>query len=224
MAVKAITTQPIDIDKVKELYGEMSKLVYADMNKQWNENKINGSKYADTWAALMKAVVSDSISAVVSLQNNETDADRCVKQAECDLKAAQTLKVAAEESLVNAQETQVIAEKDKILYETANILPEHKNLAIADIALKTSQKAQTDSQKAKIDYETQNILPEQKNFTIRQTEGFDDNIRQKMFETQMNSWAMMYSSGIMGDVVPSIISETEANKLWKKLKAEANVV
>ena len=166
MAVKQFTTPPIDIDQVKSLYTEMSKLVYDDMDKQWNENKINGSKYADTWAALMKAVVSDSLSAVVDLQKDETDADRCVKQADCDLKAAQ---------------------------------------------------------KAKIDYETTQILPEQKAFTIRQTEGFDDNIRQKMFETQMNSWAMMYSSGIMGDVVPSIISETEATKLWKKLKAEANV-
>lgn len=51
----------------------------------------------------------------------------------------------------------------------------------------------------------------------RQREGFDDNKYQKLFEAQMNSWALMYSSGLLNDK-PSIISNDSVSELYNVLK------
>ena len=51
----------------------------------------------------------------------------------------------------------------------------------------------------------------------RQREGFDDNKYQKLFEAQMNAWALMYSSGLLSDK-PTIISNDSASALYNTLK------
>ena len=51
----------------------------------------------------------------------------------------------------------------------------------------------------------------------RQKEGFDDNKHQKLFEAQMNAWALMFSSGLL-TTKPSIISNDSASSLYNTLK------
>ena len=51
----------------------------------------------------------------------------------------------------------------------------------------------------------------------RQKEGFDDNKYQKLFEAQMNAWALMFSSGLLTDK-PTIISNDSASTLYNTLK------
>ena len=51
----------------------------------------------------------------------------------------------------------------------------------------------------------------------RQKEGFDDNKYQKLFEAQMNAWAVMFSSGLLTDK-PTIISNDSASALYNTLK------
>lgn len=51
----------------------------------------------------------------------------------------------------------------------------------------------------------------------RQREGFDDNKYQKLFEAQMNAWALMFSSGLLTDK-PTIISNDSASSLYNTLK------
>ena len=51
----------------------------------------------------------------------------------------------------------------------------------------------------------------------RQREGFDDNKYQKLFEAQMNAWALMFSSGLL-TTQPSIISNDSASALYNALK------
>ena len=51
----------------------------------------------------------------------------------------------------------------------------------------------------------------------RQREGFDDNKYQKLFEAQMNAWALMFSSGLL-KTQPSIISNDSASSLYNTLK------
>ena len=51
----------------------------------------------------------------------------------------------------------------------------------------------------------------------RQKEGFDDNKHQKLFEAQMNAWALMFSSGLL-TTKPSIISNDSASALYNTLK------
>ena len=51
----------------------------------------------------------------------------------------------------------------------------------------------------------------------RQREGFDDNKHQKLFEAQMNAWALMFSSGLL-TTKPQIISNDSASSLYNTLK------
>ena len=51
----------------------------------------------------------------------------------------------------------------------------------------------------------------------RQKEGFDDNKYQKLFEAQMNAWALMFSSGLL-TTKPEIISNDSASALYNALK------
>ena len=51
----------------------------------------------------------------------------------------------------------------------------------------------------------------------RQKEGFDDNKYQKLFEAQMNAWALRFSSGLL-TTKPEIISNDSASALYNALK------
>ena len=51
----------------------------------------------------------------------------------------------------------------------------------------------------------------------RQKQGFDDNKHQKLFEAQMNAWALMFSSGLL-ETKPEIISNDSASTLYNTLK------
>ena len=51
----------------------------------------------------------------------------------------------------------------------------------------------------------------------RQRQGFDDNKYQKLFEAQMNAWALMFSSGLL-TTKPQIISNDSASALYNALK------
>lgn len=51
----------------------------------------------------------------------------------------------------------------------------------------------------------------------RQKQGFDDNKHQKLFEAQMNAWALMFSSGLL-TTKPQIISNDSASALYNTLK------
>ena len=51
----------------------------------------------------------------------------------------------------------------------------------------------------------------------RQKEGFDDNKHQKLFEAQMNAWALMFSSGLL-TTQPLIIRDDAVTDLYNTLK------
>jgi len=56
----------------------------------------------------------------------------------------------------------------------------------------------------------------------RQTQGFDDNLKQKMLEIQLNAWSMMFSSGLLTDS-PSLITNDEASTLYNNLKTQLGI-
>jgi len=53
----------------------------------------------------------------------------------------------------------------------------------------------------------------------RQKQGFDDNMKLKLFESQINGWSMMFSSGMLSSS-PSIITNDEVTNLYNNLKTE----
>ena len=66
---------------------------------------------------------------------------------------------------------------------------------------------------------TKDVEVKQANILLlnRQREGFDDNKHQKLFEAQMNAWALMFSSGLL-TTQPAIISNDSASSLYNTLK------
>lgn len=199
----SITMQPIqiDVEQVKELYDSLSAKIYADMDKQYKEKKISGATYATTWAALMQGVISGSLQAVVSLQTKETDADRCLKEAQCEEIAK---KSAREECLAQAECKLKATQENEIKKESSR----KDSLTSKELCIKTEQCNLTKKQVASEESKRQ-VLD-------RQRAGFDDNLRQKLFEAQMNAWALMYSSGILVKA-PTIITDDAVSHLYAQM-------
>ena len=56
----------------------------------------------------------------------------------------------------------------------------------------------------------------QRDLYQRQIQGFDDNKYQKLFESQLSSWGLMFSSGMLTEK-PSIITGDKVSQLYTKL-------
>ena len=56
----------------------------------------------------------------------------------------------------------------------------------------------------------------QRELYSRQILGFDDNKYQKLFESQLSSWGLMFSSGMLTEK-PSIITGDKVSQLYTKL-------
>ena len=112
-----------------------------------------------------------------------------------------------------------ISEAMKFVLQKDNLIKELElkqaqiNKLIADKALTDAQTLAYPAQQAK------DIEVKQANIDLlnRQKEGFDDNKYQKLFEAQMNAWALMFSSGLL-TTQPSIISNDSASSLYNTLK------
>jgi hypothetical protein len=63
------------------------------------------------------------------------------------------------------------------------------------------------------------LKDEQSQLYARQREGFDDNLRHKMLDIQMNTWAMMFSSGLLTEK-PDIITNDEVSDLYCYMKEQ----
>ena len=91
----------------------------------------------------------------------------------------------------------------------------------AEVYLGTMQTAISEAMKFLLnkDQSTKDLEVKQANIDLlnRQREGFDDNKYQKLFEAQMNAWALMFSSGLL-TTQPSIISNDSASSLYNVLK------
>ena len=91
----------------------------------------------------------------------------------------------------------------------------------AEVYLGTMQTAISEAMRFLLnkDQSTKDLEVKQANIDLlnRQREGFDDNKYQKLFEAQMNAWALMFSSGLL-ETKPEIISNDSASSLYNTLK------
>ena len=176
----------IEIDEIEKIYDSLSKKIYDDMDKQYKDGKISGPTYADTWAKLMSAVVSGSLSAVVALQNKETAADRAVKMADVKLK-----------------NQQVASAKIKSENETSLAISSE----LLTIAKEKAEKIKNgDASDGNSIYgKNKNVLVAQEDLYKRQKFGFDDNARQKMLDSQISAWSIAWKDG-SGIDIPCAVS------------------
>ena len=222
----------INTTHFEELYDLINTKVRADLQDDYDCKKINGATYADTWSKMMSPAVGQIMGAMVELKMKETSADRLLKEAQVNLTDAQTTEVPLESArrdcnsqsdcdFHDAQEAEILKESTRRdLLNTEQILASGIK-STNETCVSTADCELKDAQELKIEYETSDILPANKDMIVRQKEGFDDNLRQKLFDSQMNSWAMMYSSGLLEDK-PSIISNDEVSGLYNSIKDEVD--
>ena len=90
----------------------------------------------------------------------------------------------------------------------------------AEVYLGTMQTAISEAMRFLLnkDQSTKDLEVKQANIDLlnRQREGFDDNKHQKLFEAQMNAWALTFSSGLL-ETQPSVIRDDAASKLYNLL-------
>ena len=167
---------------------------------QHKTSRITGAEYAEVYLGTMQTAISEAMKFV--LQN-----DTLAKELE--LKQAQIAKINAERDLVNAQLAIFGAQQAKdLLVKDAQIakINADKNLTDAQTLAYPAQQAKDN-------------LVKDANIELlnRQKEGFDDNKHQKLFEAQMNAWALMFSSGLL-TTKPAIINNDSASALYNSLK------
>jgi len=120
----------------------------------------------------------------------------------------------------------VLAESVKYLMEDANkeLIEAQKDELILngaeDRLLKETQRTELEANGVK-DREHKDaqiaLSSKQKDLYARQIQGFDENKNQKLFEAQLNSWGLMFSSGMMEEV-PSIITNDALSKLYCEIQ------
>ena len=182
------------------IFDVIIKAANENIKIQHKTSRITGAEYAEVYLGTMQSAISEAMKFV--LQN-----DTLAKELE--LKQAQIAKINAERDLVNAQIAAFGAQQAKEL----ELKQSQINKLTADKALTDAQTLAYPAQQAK------DIEVKQANIELlnRQKDGFDDNKYQKLFEAQMNAWALMFSSGLL-TTQPSIISNDSASSLYNTLK------
>ena len=186
--------------EVTGIFDIIIKAANENIKIQNQTSRITGAEYAEVYLGTMQTAISEAIKFV--LQN-----DTLAKELE--LKQAQIAKINAERDLVNAQLAIFREQQDKdLLVKDAQIakINAERDLTNAHVLAYPAQQAKDN-------------LVKDANIELlnRQKVGFDDNKHQKLFEAQMNAWALMFSSGLL-TTKPEIISNDSASSLYNTLK------
>ena len=228
--VRASGTQPVW--EGTAIFDVLMKAVNENINIQYELTRITGSDYATVYLGAIETCIKEATNLL--LQKAIADKEIEVKQAQIlniqedtrlktaqakafPLQAAQELALTTEQVLTQKEDTKL-----KAAQATAYPLQSAKDLEVkqAQINVANEEKKLKAAQAvAYPDQVAKDNLVKQANIDLlnRQREGFDDNKYQKLFEAQMNAWALMFSSGLL-ETKPSIISNDSASTLYNTLK------
>ena len=241
--VRASGTQPVW--EGTAIFDVLMKAVNENINIQYELTRITGSDYATVYLGaiescikeatnllLQKAIVDKEIE-VKQAQILNIQEDTRLKTAQAKafpLQAAQELALTTEQVLTQKEDTKLKAaqaiayplqsEKD-LNVKTQQILSMQNddNIKSAqstkDLEVKTKD---LDVKQAQIDKLIDDLLTaaKQRELYSRQILGFDDNKYQKLFESQLSSWGLMFSSGMMTEK-PAVIRDDKVSTLYTKL-------
>ena len=171
------------------VFDVIMKAANENIKIQNQTSRITGAEYAEVYLGTMQSAISE---AMKFLLNKE----QIIKDLE--LKQTQINTTEEERRLKSAQ---------------ADAYPLQ---AIKDLDLKQANIDLTEQQKSSL-IKDEEVKQANIDLLNRQKEGFDDNKYQKLFEAQMNAWALMFSSGLL-TTKPQIISNDSASALYNALK------
>jgi len=240
-----------DITQVETVYDSLTSKVKADLDEQFNNGRLKGSDYANVYAQLMQQCIQLAFQAPINeAQIQSINKDLELKEAqiyeinsrkslidaqkddqeyvttyirptEKELNISKNAEINKQIVLIQKQEDEISQRitsmqiEDTIKQEQSNKDLELKEAQIDEI----NSKIVIENNQSTKDLE---IKEQQRLLYQRQRQGFDDNLKQKMLEIQLNAWSMMFSSGMLS-TSPSIITNDEASTLYNNLKTQLGI-
>ena len=228
------------IEKQKELaaalMGEDS--IYIRMKETLvdllEKGEIKGTDKArvvsETIAQMAVNLANTSLSTALAWQAQEKELALKKEELEVRLDILQKEVEKAEEDARLAKESVRLAQAKRIReYGDATFDPDGNVIALSDEGLVYEQeqlvKKQIEQGTAAVNKLQDDLLTaakqrlnieKQTELYQRQKEGFDDNKYQKLFDSQINAWGLMFSSGMLTEK-PSIITSDEVSQLYTHL-------
>ena len=180
------------------VFDKIMRTLNAHMLAQYKAQRLKAENFATVYVGVVPTVLQESMKFIMQKDNLLKDLE--VKQANIDVLEVQ------KDNLLKELEVKD-ANIGLIIQQTANLLKEDA-LKDANLDLLIQQK----------DNLVKDNLVKDANIELldRQREGFDDNKHQKLFEAQMNAWALMFSSGIL-ETKPKIINDDAVSTLYTTL-------
>lgn len=218
----------------KELYDTARDSIALE----YENDRITKEQYAQSLIEISKQAIQTAVQYNLQAPVNEKQID--VMERETLIKemlAPKDLELKlAEIDLTNARVTEIEAQKDLLVRQRSAIDEEiniKTNESNANINLKNKQidvmERETDIKEAQSlkdltlkDKEIE-IKTKQGELYDRQRSGFDDDLKKKLMEIQMNAWAMMFSSGML-KTNPEIITNDEVSTLYNNIKSQLGIV
>ena len=182
------------------IFDKLMNVVNENINIQFNDGRITGAEYATVYMGSIQEVIRESVAFILQkkvVEGNLIEQD------------------------INIEAKEFALEKEKAKWAIdEDTLKNNKLLSDIEVEYKTKlYDRELDFKDAQIDKLAKDSDVTEANIALldRQREGFDDNKHQKLFEAQMNAWALMFSSGIL-TTKPNIIRDDAVSKLYDALK------
>ena len=210
----------LDQTQIVEIYDLLNEKVRADLQADYDCKKINGATFADTWAKMMSPAIGHIMSAMVTLSTKETAADRAVKASQVDLNEANVIRLQC--SCTN--ETTKTA--SQVALDKANIT--RLQCACANETASTLSKSSLNTaQEVKLVCDCTNssalrvadvaLKGEQGKLYERQAKGFDDSANQKLFDSQLSAWSMVFADTDQ-EIVTSPLQDAQICESYTRIR------
>ena len=203
----------VDLLEKGEIKGTDRARVVSETISQMAVNLTNTSlSTALAWQAQEKelALKKEELEVRLDVLQNEVEKSKeDIKLAKESVRLAQAKRIREYGDATFDPNGNVIALSDEgLVYEQEQLVKKQIEQGTATLT-KMGDDLQT-AAKQRLNVEKQTELYQ------RQKEGFDDNKYQKLFESQINAWGLMFSSGMLTEK-PSIITGDKVSQLYAQL-------
>ena len=240
MAIITIDTTLDVVEKQKELAAALTDedSIYIRMKETLvdllEKGEIKGTDRArvvsETIAQMAVNLTNTSLSTALAWQAQEKELALKKEELEVRLDILQKEVDKAKEDAKAAKESVRLAQAKRIReYGYATFDPDGNVIALSDEGLVYEQeqlvKKQIEQGTATVNKLQDDLLTaakqrlnieKQTELYQRQKEGFDDNKYQKLFDSQINAWGLMFSSGMLTEK-PAIVRDDKVSQLYTKL-------
>ncbi len=203
----------VDLLEKGEIKGTDRARVVSETISQMAVNLTNTSlSTALAWQAQEKelALKKEELEVRLDVLQNEVEKSKeDIKLAKESVRLAQAKRIREYGDATFDPDGNVIALSDEgLVYEQEQLVKKQIEQGTATLTKMTDDLQTAAKQRLNVEKQTE--------LYQRQKEGFDDNKYQKLFESQINAWGLMFSSGMLTEK-PSIITGDKVSQLYAQL-------